>query len=157
MIYQTNGEETLEFNHVGCLYDDHAYARELYLGKPWAAQELKKSWVDAIAKGIVSGDLNHNGRLGDDPNELLIQNWDDLAKHTGSPLKFFGQFPPGAPEKTGRYIIARWFNPNTGFRHFVVGDEKPPVWDPIEGGSRTVREGHIEFLFLFDIVLSSKV
>jgi len=156
MVYQTDKRMPIEHQHVGCAFNAVAFARELYLNLPWTAEELGKAWNEAIRRGLVSGDLNKSGILGDRPDELSIQNWQSIAEFLETPLRYFGSFKPGAPERVGRYLLARWYNPATKFTHFVVGDERPVVWDPIEGGSRTVREGTCVGLELFDIVIPSK-
>lgn len=153
MIFQTDKRMPIEHQHVGCAFNSVAFARELYLNKPWSADELAAAWNGAITVGFVSGDLNKSGILGDSPDELCIQNWQQIAEYLGAPLKYFGEFKPGSPERVGRYLLARWYNPTTKFNHFVVGDDKPVVWDPIEGGSRTVREGSCVGLVLFDIAI----
>ena len=40
--------------------------------------------------------------------------------------------------------IQCWYNPATDFRHFVAAENGKVIYDPIEGGSRTVREGRLE-------------
>jgi hypothetical protein len=78
----------------------------------------------------------------------------------GYMLKFRpGHWPIGLvvdPDKA--HIIAEWHNDNTGVTHFVVHAEgvitrEGVTYDPIEGGSRTVREGYPVSLRIFDKVV----
>jgi hypothetical protein len=50
------------------------------------------------------------------------------------------------------FEIQCWYNPNTNFHHFVAGDGATVLYDPIQGGSRTVREGSLESKRIFRIV-----
>jgi hypothetical protein len=148
MIYQTDRRLDADINAIGCAFDSMAYFRERYQHKPWTAEELQAAWDGAIATGIISPDANHDGDLLD-KGEGEIQSWQALANYLGCAVQFLGFFPPGAPERVGNFVIARWFNPRTNFRHFVVGDLRPVEWDPIKGGSVTVREGAPDSLRIF--------
>ena len=55
------------------------------------------------------------------------------------------------------HIVAKWFNINNGRSHFVQMDGKGigkenVAYDPIEGGSLTVREGRFDSYRIFDKV-----
>lgn len=104
-------------------------------------------WRDAKSKGIIDG------------NDVL-QDPQGFVNLLGYMLKFRpGHWPLSIvvdPDKT--YIIAEWHNDITGFTHFVVHAEgvitrEGVTYDPIEGGSRTVREGVPVSLRLFDKVV----
>lgn len=155
MIYQTDKNLDSNMNHIACAFDSLAYFRERYQDRPWAAYELQKAWDGAIASGIISPDLNHDGDLLDQ-GEGEINDWQMLADYLRCKVQFLGFFPPGAKEREGNFVIARWFNPRTNFRHFVVGDLKPVEWDPIQGGSVTVREGHVDSLRIFKPLVPMK-
>ena len=148
MIYQTDRRLDSNMNKIACAFDSLAYFRERYQGKPWTADELQSAWNGAISARIISPDTNHDGDLLD-KGEGEIQDWQMLANHLGCAVQFLGIFPPNDPKRDGNFVIARWFNPRTNFRHFVVGDLKPVEWDPIIGGSVTVREGHVDSLRIF--------
>lgn len=142
MIKQTDPRLPPEANHFACAFDSIAYFREAYQGKPWSVEELASAWKGAILSGLISGDLNGSGILGDAPEELVIQSWQSIADYLGCALQYLGKFPQGAPERIGNFAVCAWHNDRTGFTHFVVGDSRPVEWDPIDGGSVTVREGY---------------
>lgn len=132
MIFQTQ-EPDPSFEHVGCAFDTVASWRELpltdsFVPKPWGLQELGKAWADCKDNGILDDGYN-------------ITDWQKLVDFFGLPLKFLGHAPLGelAP---GHIAACAWHNDRTGFTHFVDGQKKPVRWDPIEGGSVTVREGY---------------
>ena len=148
MIYQTDRALDGDMNRIACAFDSLAYFRERYQHRPWSAYQLQAAWTGAIKSGIISPDLNHDGDLLD-RGEGEIQDWQMLADFLGCKVKFMGFYPPNAPEREGNFVIARWFNARTNFRHFVVGDLRPVEWDPIQGGSVTVREGVVDSLRIF--------
>lgn len=117
----------------------------------WTIEELNDIWLNAIKIGAISGDLNLDGDF-DDIGQLEITKPDILCSLLEIPLKYIDRhFPPDSSEQNGRYCIAAWFNPNTNFTHFVVGDGKGKVfYDPIYGGSKTVREGYVKSLRLYE-------
>ena len=127
MIYQTQ-EPDPNFEHVGCAFDSLAYAREKIQNKPWSIDELGAAWTGAKTAGLLDADYN-------------ITDWQQLADFLGLPLQFLGHQALG-PIQPDQFAICAWHNDRTGFTHFVVGQQKPVEWDPIEGGSVTVREGY---------------
>jgi hypothetical protein len=149
MIKQTNPRLSPEMNHFACAFDCAAYFREAYQGKPWMTEELQTAWNDAIKSGIISGDLNHNGQLGDIAEELVIQDWQKLVDFLGCNLKFLRRDKPGTADPEN-FVIAEWFNPRTNFHHFVIGEKRPVEWDPIDDGSVTVREGYCLSIRIFE-------
>jgi len=131
-----------ELWHYGCAFLSLAYYREKYENNPWHVNELVDAWNQARALGVISGDLNGDGDT-DDGGECEIQNWTNLCNILGVHLRNIpGHFAPHDPITKGYYSICAWYNPNTKFTHFVVGIRKPVEFDPIAGGSRTVREGY---------------
>lgn len=142
MIYQTDAKLPGPMRKYGCAFTALAYYRERHQGKPWTAYELGASWSKAIATGIVSGDINHDGDL-DDAGEAEIQDWQALVDHLGLRLKFVGKFPIGHPiaARVDHFTLTSWTNPKNGFVHWVVGDKRPVEFDPIYPGSITVRDG----------------
>ncbi len=148
MIYQTDRRLDANMHAIACAFDSLAYFRERYQSRPWTAEELQAAWDGAIKTGIITPDANRDGDLLD-KGEGEITNWQTLADYLGCAVQFVGFFPPGAPERLGNFVIARWFNARTNFRHFVAGDLRPVEWDPIQGGSVTVREGVVDSLRIF--------
>ena len=145
MVYQNDPiivRNCPEMWHYGCAYLSLAWYREKYDRKPWEAEELIKIWELARKKGIISGDLNKDGDI-DDSGEGEIQDWTQLCSLLGIHLKNIpGHFAPDDPIVKGYYSICAWYNPITKFTHFVVGTKRPVEFDPISGGSRTVRNGY---------------
>lgn len=145
MIYQNDPiivKLCPEMAHYGCAFLSLAWYREHYLHLPWNASDLINSWWKARDKGIISGDLNGDGDT-DDGGECEIQDWTELCNILGVRMQNIpGHFSPCDPIARGNYSICAWYNPNTKFTHFVVGTKKPVEFDPISGGSRTVREGY---------------
>lgn len=145
MIYQNDPyvkTHCPELWHYGCAFLSVAYYREKYESIPWKAADLVEVWNRAKACGVISGDLNGDGDT-DDGGECEIQNWTELCTILGVHLRNIpGHFAPRDPITRGYYSICAWYNPTTKFTHFVVGTKKPVEFDPIMGGSRTVREGY---------------
>lgn len=142
MIYQTDIRLPKPLQKYGCAFTSLAYFREAYLCKPWSADELAAAWNGAIAGGLISGDLNGDGDF-DDAGEAMIQNWQSLANYLRLPLQYVGKFGHDFPETPRKHFsICAWKNDRTNFTHFVVGSTKPVEFDPIYGGSVTVREGY---------------
>jgi len=148
MIYQTDRRLDKNMNAIACAFDSLAYFREKYQNKPWSAIELQAAWDGSLKTGLITPDANKDGDLLD-KGEGEIKDWQMLADYLGCKVQFLGFFAPGAKERIGNFVIARWFNPRTNFRHFVVGDLRPVEWDPIQSGSVTVREGVVDSLRIF--------
>ena len=152
MIYQTDRRLDRNLNHYGCYFVSLAYFRPFRMGHDWTASELQEAWLEAIRVGAITGDLNTDGDMDDD-GEAVIVNPDLLCHVLGLPLKYKdGHFPLDTPIPEGAYVITEWYNPDTKFRHFVVGQRKPAQFDPIGGGSRTVREGYPVSLRIYERV-----
>jgi hypothetical protein len=105
---------------------------------------LNRLWMDAIKKGIISGDVNKDGDM-DDGNELLILDKDRLLTLAGINLRYIGSCKPeDVDSKTGLYFIGEFYNPRTKFTHFAGLDKNlKPEYDPIVN-SMTVREGTLK-------------
>lgn len=129
MIYQNDAGMLSDIQHEGCAFCSLAFFREKYQHEPWTVQALNSIWTIAKSSKIIDSDN-------------VIQNWQALANLMGCHLKYIdGHYPIDSPLAEGAYTICAWFNPKTNFTHFVVGTKKPVEYDPIRGGSRTVREG----------------
>ena len=152
MIYQTDRRLSKYLNKYGCLFTALAYARPYLGGREWGAIALQGAWDEAVAKGILSGDLNKDGDL-DDPGEIEIIDYSSLLRLLKVPLLWIpGHHNPDTSIEKGIYVIGAFFNPRTKFTHFAVVDSKKKViFDPIEGGSITCKEGYLKSLRLFSI------
>lgn len=141
MIYQTAMSDP-NFEHVGCAFDSLAYAREKLVGVVWTADELESAWVGAQSVGILDSGFN-------------ITDWQHLADYLTLPLTFLGKHELNeiiGVDLDTLFIVTEWHNDRTNFSHFVVGQQRPVEWDPIEGGSVTVREGYPVSNRIFQIV-----
>ena len=144
MIPQTHPLLAGWIQHFACLIDAVAAFREFVQKNPWRVHEFAAAVHLAVDKGIVSGDVNNDGDK-DDPGEATVQDLQKLADHFGLPLKYLGKFDQkDYPRFTGpKYWVAvAWYNPRTKFIHWVIGNQKPVLWDSIGGGSVTVAEGY---------------
>ena len=142
MIYQTDRRLPEALQKYGGAFTSLAWYREKFHGRPWTAEGLAAAWAGAIAAGIISGDLNHDGDLSD-PGEASILDWGALAHFLECRLQYLGKFEHGAKEAVGAFCVVAWTNPANGFTHFVVGSSRPVTFDPIFPGSITVRDGHL--------------
>ena len=150
MIYQTDRRLDRNLNHIGCLFVSLAYYRPYRMGQDWTASELQEAWLEAIRLKAISPDLNGDGDLLDD-GEGIVKDHNLLCKVLGLPLRYVdGHHPLDTPIPPGAYVITEWYNPATEFRHFVVGSKRPVQFDPIGGGSRTVREGYPVSLRIYE-------
>ena len=100
-------------------------------------------WEQAKTKGILDADV--------------LVDPQGFVNLLGYPLKFRdGHFPADTPlDPPNQHIIGKWVSGSK--THFVVmdgsGTDKDNVaYDPIEGGSLTVREGRFDSYRIFDKV-----
>ena len=139
MMYETDSGLDQDLQQIGC------YAESIAIFNPDITdQEMNEAWEKAKAAGYVnsSGDLI-------DPQGLV--------NILGYPLKFRdGHFPADTPlDPPNQHIIGKWVSGSK--THFVVmdgaGTDKDNVtYDPIEGGSLTVAQGHFDSYRIFDKV-----
>ena len=109
-------------------------------------EEFDAAWETAKGKGIL------------DSTDTLVDP-QGFVNLLGYMLKFRdGHWPLGlVVDPSKAHIIAEWHNDSTGFTHFVVHADgiitrEGVTYDPIQGGSRTVREGYPVSLRIFDKV-----
>jgi hypothetical protein len=146
MIHENDGHLDEDASQVGC------YCLGIAAFDPTITDEqFNQAWETAKAKTIL------------DENDVLIdpQGFVDLL---GLKLKYrMGFWPPGTLlDPPNQHIIGKWTRPNpkdtkNPITHFVVMDGKGTdktnvVYDPIDGGSRTVREGSFDSYRIFDKV-----
>jgi len=144
-IKQTDKGLKKDMNKYSCYFMSIAYA----VGKEFTAEELNYIWDKCISLGYISGDQNFDNDL-DDKGEAEIQDPNGVAKLLGAKLIYINQHVlPTQAIPDSCYAIGRFFNPRTGFGHFVVIDKnKNVVYDPL-GNSITVRDGYLESMRLF--------
>lgn len=146
MVYQFDPElnpNGLNFiKEWGCYFCALLKIAEDQRGHKFSAQEAYAVYLAAQYTGIVQKEeFNADGTIKDgctvyDPDALLR-----LAGGSGSVRKVSGA---GYQCLANERQILRFYNPQTGYRHFVVGDGKGKVdWDSLEK-SNTVKNGYIE-------------
>lgn len=155
-----------DFQHYACRFLDLARSREAIAHRPWTARELMDKWVGARGKGIISGDLNHDGDFDDDGEDTIL---DDVAliEYLELPLRITSTKSIGLPtmiddngveriapsdtplDPRAYWVLERWVYK---IGHFVQGDgtgRKMPIYDSILYGSQTRRKGRIESLRVY--------
>lgn len=111
---------------------------------------LNTKWMEAIDKGIISGDLNKDGDM-DDKKELEIQDHNKLLKHLNIPFRYLGSFPPTTKIESKQYAIGEFYNTDTTFTHFAFLDSNKKVeYDPIKD-SITVKNGTLKTIRLYGV------
>ena len=141
MVYETDPKLDPDLQKFGCAVESLAvYNPDI------TDDELNAFARVAHSKGIIDSDD-------------VIDDWQGLANLFGYPLKYReAHYPPDTQvDPKEMYLIGEWHNPNNGFTHFVVMDgkgiDKSNVsYDPIQGGSKTVREGSFVSYRIFDKV-----
>jgi len=143
MIFQTNKLLSPTLNHYGCAFTVLAAFRDKK--NPWRTHEFCAAWETAIDRGYITPDMNNDGDM-DDAGECEISNWQGLADFLiPGALMYLGKKKLSEADQFDDpkyWVITAWHNDRTGFTHWVRGRNKPVIFDPIEGGSVTVKEGH---------------
>ena len=138
MVYETDDALDSDLRRYGC-----AFLSLAHYNPDFTDAQVNAIKADALAKGII--DL-----------EDSVQEWQRLVDLFGFPLKFrappaTGHFPPETKLDVVAYVIGEWYN--VFVSHFVVMDiNNNVIYDPIEGGSNTVKMGHLVSYRLFDAV-----
>jgi hypothetical protein len=152
MIGQHDPTVREDIQKFGCAFMSILVPRIHELGVDLDGPSLACYWDNLIAKGVISGDLNGDGVLGDTPDELCIQSFDAFCKALPE-LKlafvtkcddsvFFAPLLKLYANDPHYYGVTRWYNPNSKLSHYVHGFAKQVDWDPIEEGSETVKHGY---------------
>lgn len=150
MKHQTDSQFLGYINKYGCFFMCMTYWFSFKKdGIELSYEFLNSIWTKAIDKGIISGDLNHDGDM-DDAKELLILDKDKLLSLVGLKLKYVGSFNTiDFIKKDGQLYIGEFHNDRTGFTHFIAVDENLKIiYDPILD-SVTAREGKIKTVRVF--------
>lgn len=149
MKHQTDLQLIGYINKYGCFFMSMIYWISLKKGKELDYDFLNTVWMNAISKGIISGDENKDGDM-DDSNELLILDKNRLLALAGLDVKYIGSFSPTAiVKKPNVFLIGEFYNERTKFTHFaVIDDSLKCIYDPIKD-SVTVREGKIKSVRVF--------
>lgn len=140
MICQNDQLLASWIQHYMCAVNCVAAYREFRMNDPWNVHEFGAICHTGVQNKVISGDLNGDGDM-DDPGESTIQDWQKLVDFLGLPLRYLGKFPlEQAPEyaSTSYWVLTAW---KWKITHWVIGGERPVFWDPIRGGSLTVKNG----------------
>jgi hypothetical protein len=141
MMYETDANLEPELQKIGC------YAESIAIYNPEITDsEMNAFWDKAKMLGYIDSSLD-------------LVNPQGFVDILGYPLKFRDGHSPGDTpvNPATMHLVAEWFNPATNFHHFVVMDGRGLLpgnvkYDPIQGGSRTVREGYFVSYRIFDKV-----
>lgn len=132
MVYETDSALDSDLEKYGCSLLSLAHYN----------QALSDQEINSIKnQGIIAGILD---------NECTVLDWQKLVDLLRLPLKYRdGHWPIDADLSNGEWFIGEWYNEFT--THFVAMDNAGNViYDPIEGGSKTVAEGHLVSYRIFD-------
>ncbi len=150
LLYQTDFPWDSPVNKYGCYFMSLAYYGNK-IGNRYTVDSLIKIWGKAVKLKIISGDLNNDGDV-DDAGESIILDPNGLCRLLDLPLRYLDKhFPVETPISPNQFVIAPWYNPRTKYIHFVVGTSRPVEYDPIRGGSVTVREGWPQSLRIYEV------
>lgn len=130
MIYQTDEEFNEEIREFGCCFITLLFLIDQSLLTHEKVTELFTKFKD-------------EGKLTE---ECFVQDPQGICDSlTGGNLIYKGWNTASYPCVCKEVEQQVWYNPNTKFYHFVVGDGKSNVvYDPIKDGSFTVRYGYLE-------------
>ena len=132
-----------EIQSYGCLFLCFAYASPLIFKGAEGRKALNKIWKEAVKKGYISGDLNHDGDVDDD-GEAEILNHNALAneffamdvRYDGQHHKADEKIPSKVSVVFGKYV---WKG-----GHFVVLTKSKSIAFDSFGKSNTVKNGKLE-------------
>lgn len=153
MLYQNDPRLLPEIQKEGCLFMCLLYSREAIQGITWEPEEVNELWVRMKERGVINSDT------------LLITSYTSFLETVALPIRWISQdnlglklgsmgwpLPVEEPMDPKRFwVVERW---RWRLDHFVKGDgtgSKPVTYDPIQGGSYTIRYGKIVDLRVFEV------
>jgi hypothetical protein len=141
MIYQTDEEFPPDIQHYGCYFMSLCF-------------QLDRLFNLGIMDHKILISLYQSEESDSDFSaECYIQNPQGLCNHlVPGKVNFLGIKPSDYQMQDKEFEIQHWYNKNTEFYHFVAGDQGAVIYDPIEGGSKTVREGYLESKRIYALV-----
>lgn len=166
MIYQNDANAPRDFQKYACRFLSLYMAKVFLKGEPITLESAVSGWSRARTFGYISGDLNRDGDY-DDPGEDEMLNDEAIFRLLDIPLEVVNPKSLGltmAPDRNGimriqptrepldlkkYYVLEAW---HWKITHFVVGNGAGmgmPIYDPIEGGSLTRRNGALESLRVY--------
>ncbi len=133
MIYQTDDAFPYDIRHFGCYFLSLLFQLESRLGIALMSHAKVMAIYD---QALSSHEIEAECYL-QDPQRLV----DFVAPKK---IKFLGKMDKDYAAKDGEFEIQCWYNPAKNFHHFVAGRDGKVTYDPIEGGSLTVRRGNMD-------------
>jgi Protein of unknown function, DUF261 len=149
MIYQTDSEFEPDINHFGCYFISLLWELNRLLGIP----ELDHKVIEVIYNDCQHTDAKNSGVTAMQPECFISDPQGVVDFIVPGKVNFIGKKDKDYVCADKEFAIQCWYNPNTKFTHFVAeGDDGKVGYDPIEGGSRTVREGAIDSKRIYSII-----
>ena len=142
MIYQTDPEFGPDIQHFGCYF----------LSLLWQLDRIFSLGImDHKTINSIYGNEKSHYDIGP---ECYLANpqgiCDYVAPHK---VRSMGKYSTSCYANDDEFEVQCWFNPHTYFHHFVAGDSMSIIYDPYSaGGSRTVKEGHLDSRRFFAIL-----
>lgn len=148
MIYQTDDEFEPDIQHYGCYFLSLMWQLNRLFGVP----ELTHKVIELIYATEQHCDANNNGVTDMNPEAFIADPQGVVDYVVPGKVRFIGAFSAPYAITPKQFEIQRWYNPNTKFYHFVAAINGVVAYDPIEGGSRTVREGHLDATRIYEVI-----
>ena len=141
MIFQTDSEFEPDIQHYGCYFLSLLWQLNRLLGVP----SLDHKVVEVIYNDCKHTDANNNGVTDMAPEAFIADPQGVVDFIAPGKVHFVGKQDKAYQCQPGEFAVQCWYNPATDFHHFVAeGSDGGVGYDPIQGGSRTVREGAID-------------
>jgi hypothetical protein len=140
MIYQTDDEFEPDVRHSGCYFISLIWQLNRHFGIPLLDHKV----IETIYNTEEHCDANNNGVTDMNPEAFIADPQGVVDFIVPGKVQFVGMAAKDYQCKPNEFAIQCWYNPATKFHHFVAEVDGKVGYDPIEGGSRTVREGAIE-------------
>lgn len=148
MIYQTDSEFEPDIQHFGCYFLSLLYQLNRLLGTP----EFDHKIIEVIYNTCQHTDANNNGVTDMNPECFIADPQGVVDYIVPGKVKFLYKQTADYVCQSEEFEVQTWYNPATQFTHFVAGLAGAVIYDPIQGGSRTVREGHIDSKRIFKML-----
>jgi hypothetical protein len=148
MVYQTDSEFEPDIQKYGCYFLSLLFQLNRLFGTP----SLDHKVIEVIYNDCEHTDANNNGVTDMAPEAFISDPQGVLDFIVPGKAQFVGMGGKDHLCQNGEFAIQCWYNPNTKFHHFVAELDGRVGYDPIEGGSRTVREGFIESKRIYKVV-----
>jgi hypothetical protein len=108
--------------------------------------------VPSLDHKVIESIYHHEVIDLDMGNEAYMQNPQGIANFLADgKVKYIGFRDSEYSCEGNEFAIQCWHNTVTDFHHFVAEVDGKVGYDPIEGGSRTVREGYLESKRIYQI------